>query len=85
MSGLIQLQAFVTAHPPHPDNQRPTAAQLARYAELLPAPLLELWREHGLGYYGERRLWLLWLRSNGRRSWINGCPTVRTKSPVFQS
>lgn len=59
MSGLIQLQAFVTAHPPHPDNQRPTAAQLARYAELLPAPLLELWREHGLGYYGERRLWLL--------------------------
>lgn len=59
MSGLIQLQAFVNAHPPHPDNQRPTAAQLARYAELLPAPLLELWREHGLGYYGERRLCLL--------------------------
>ncbi|GKQ45921.1 hypothetical protein PSTH1771_01640 [Pseudomonas syringae pv. theae] len=55
----LQLQAFIHAHPPHADNQHPDAHLLARYRDLLPEALLELWSEHGLGYYGERRLWLL--------------------------
>lgn len=55
----LQLQAFINAHPPHDENQRPAPQLLARYEELLPDPLLELWSKHGLGYYGERRLWLL--------------------------
>lgn len=55
----IQLDAFIKAHPPHPENLHPSPALLMRYESLLPSALLELWRTHGFGYYGELRLCLL--------------------------
>ncbi|MBF7142677.1 hypothetical protein HBH25_10095 [Pseudomonas sp. hsmgli-8] len=54
----VQLSVFTQAHPPHPSNIRPGAEWLERYASLVPPALLELWQTHGLGYYGELRLWL---------------------------
>lgn len=55
----VQLSVFTQAHPPHPSNIRPGAEWLERYASLVPQALLELWQTHGLGYYGELRLWLV--------------------------
>lgn len=59
MPGPIQLDAFIKAHPPHPGNVPPSCAVLQRYKSLLPSALLELWRIHGLGYYGESMLGVL--------------------------
>ena len=55
----IALQAFVDAHPRSAANRPADPALIKRYENLLPAALLELWRAHGLGCYGERALWLL--------------------------
>lgn len=51
MSSLA-LTAFLKQHPPTPGLKSATAEQLARYAEHLPAALLELWQQHGFGFYG---------------------------------
>ena len=59
MSTPIALQAFVDANLPYTANRPADPALIKRYENLLPAALLELWRVHGLGYYGERALWLL--------------------------
>lgn len=59
MPDSIKLAAFVRAHPPHSGNLHPSSTLLDRYESLLPSSLLELWRTHGLGYYGELRLCLL--------------------------
>ena len=59
MSTPIALQAFVDANLPYTANRPADPALIKRYENLLPAALLELWRVHGLGYYGERGLWLL--------------------------
>lgn len=59
MTTPIALRAFIAAHPPHAANHPADAALIKRYENLLPAALLELWREHGLGYYGERAICLI--------------------------
>ena len=49
----LRLSPFLQRHPATAGLQPATADQLARYAEHLPAPLLELWRSHGFCFYGQ--------------------------------
>ncbi|MDE9366265.1 DUF1851 domain-containing protein [Luteipulveratus sp. YIM 133132] len=50
------LQQFVSVMPPDSDVTRPSEEFLS-YAEGKVGPaLIRLWREHGLGFYGEQRL-----------------------------
>lgn len=55
----IELDAFIKAHPPHSDNALASSALIERYESLLPSALLELWRTHGLGIYGDLKLSVL--------------------------
>lgn len=52
----IALAAFVAALPPDPDVEVPDEAFLTYAEGLVPHELVQLWRTHGLGFYGQQRL-----------------------------
>lgn len=54
----LALSPFIKAHPPRKTQPAP-ADLIAAYAPLLPASLLELWRQEGLGHYGDMQLALI--------------------------
>lgn len=55
----IALEPFVTALPPDPDVQVPDEA-FVTYAEgQVPHEIVQLWRVHGLGFYGQQRISLV--------------------------
>lgn len=55
----MKLQSFIAANPP--DRRVAPAPEVlsAAYAGQLPECLMELWRNHGLGFYGPRALCLI--------------------------
>ena len=55
----IALQKFVDAHAPPQAPVFPDADALARYQPYLPNSLLELWRTHGFGFYGDGLIQLI--------------------------
>ena len=59
MSDTIALQPFVDAFAPDEDVRVPTGDFLAYAEGKLPAELIELWRTHGLGFYGRQRIALV--------------------------
>lgn len=59
MFGRIKLHPFIKANPPHAGCAPATKELLLRYEGRLPAALLELWRKHGLGLYGRRKICLI--------------------------
>ncbi|WP_349781097.1 GAD-like domain-containing protein [Xanthomonas arboricola] len=54
----LALSPFIKAHPPRKTQPAP-ADLIAAYAPVLPASLLELWRQKGLGHYGDMQLALI--------------------------
>lgn len=55
----IALQPFVDAYPPDPDVRVPEEAFLAYGVAHFPEALIELWRVHGLGFYGDQQIALV--------------------------
>ncbi len=55
----IAVQRFVDVYPPGPDVEVPTRPFLEYAEQHAPATLVELWRAHGLGFYGDRRIALV--------------------------
>lgn len=79
----LALSPFIKAHPPRKTQPAP-ADLIAAYAPLLPASLLELWRQEGLGYYGNMQFALI-DPGNGSRCWIAGSSRHLTRYGVFRS
>jgi hypothetical protein len=50
---MLQYQTFIDQLPPKGERAYPTQAQLTFYADYLPSGLLELWKSHGFGFYGD--------------------------------
>lgn len=55
----ITVQRFVDTYAPDADVRVPGRAFLAYAAANAPAELVELWTEHGIGFYGQQRLALV--------------------------
>lgn len=53
------LQGFVAALPPDADVVRPSEDFLAYAEGRMPAALVSLWRDHGIGFYGDQRVAVL--------------------------
>lgn len=84
MFGRIALRAFAKAHPPRADNVPASADALARHKGDVPAALLELWRKHGFGFYGDRQICLIepdaWQATLDR--WIVSPPDAVRRVPI---
>lgn len=52
----IALEPFVDALPPDPDVEVPDEDFLTYAEGRLPHEIVQLWRTHGLGFYGEQRI-----------------------------
>jgi len=48
----ICFENFIKAFPPSDNLTKPTEETIAKYENLLPADLLEFWKEYGFGDYG---------------------------------
>lgn len=87
MTTPIALQAFVDFNLPYSANVPADPALITRYENLLPAALLELWRVHGLGYYGDRALWLInpdvWQETFDL--WVNPTQDDRRRIPIMMT
>lgn len=59
MPDPIAVQPFIDTFPPDAGTRAPTDDFIAYGEERLPAALIELWRAHGLGWYGGGRLALI--------------------------
>ncbi len=55
-SGGIAVQRFVDTYRPDADARVPETGFLDYAQQHAPAALVELWRSHGLGFYGEQRI-----------------------------
>ncbi|WP_431128688.1 GAD-like domain-containing protein [Variovorax paradoxus] len=84
MFGRIKLHPFIKANPPHAACAPATKALLHMYEGQLPAALLELWRKHGLGFYGRRQICLIdpqaWQSMLDR--WIVSPPSATVRVPI---
>ncbi|NLW49030.1 MAG: DUF1851 domain-containing protein [Firmicutes bacterium] len=49
----MELQAFIEKHRPGQELQKATQSKLDQYSTRLPVCILELWRDHGFGSYGD--------------------------------
>lgn len=49
---MVDFTEFLKQYPPAVDLPKPDAEVLAQFQEILPAELLELWQQYGLGAYG---------------------------------
>ncbi|MGK9231283.1 hypothetical protein KXS07_06600 [Inquilinus limosus] len=80
----IALRRFVKAHPPSRHVSPAPEDLVAAYEGRLPAGLLELWREKGLGFYGDRQLALIdprrWQAALDR--WIVSPPDAVQRIPI---
>lgn len=52
----IVLEPFVAALPPDPDVEVPDEAFLTYAEGQVPHEIVQLWRTHGLGFYGQQRI-----------------------------
>jgi hypothetical protein len=84
MSGEIKLHSFVIENAPHDGNVRVSQEFAGRFEGQLPSALLELWREHGLGFYGTRQFCLIdpevWQATLDR--WIVSPPAAVSRAPI---
>jgi len=55
----IALKPFVKKNKPDKNNEKASKQVLNEYLDLLPKPLLELWRKHGFGFYGDYQFRLI--------------------------
>lgn len=85
MSEDLALAPFVKGHPPREDVQPASEETIARYAGRVPDALLDLWRTHGFGHYGERQLELIdptiWQETLDR--WIVSPPSDAVRVPFM--
>ncbi len=56
---MLQLQRFVDTHPPGPLVRPLTESEVARSCGVLPESLLQVWRQVGVGMYGDGLLQLI--------------------------